>query len=285
MSEGGRGWLGDTARYLRQLAEAEGDTLLPTGDNLLADDPRSGEDERVMDATQLDILAREGAPESARPLPWGGAPPRSGLDPVGIPETMTCPIPASAAERADLLARMEREISPCLKCPLGEGRTNLVFGTGRPDAGAMFIGEAPGHDEDLQGEPFVGRAGQLLNRILEAIGWRREEVYIGNILKCRPPGNRDPQPVEVEACEPYLHRQIALIQPAVICALGRIAGQTLLRTREPLTRLREKVHRYQGRPLIVTYHPAALLRNPHWKRPTWEDIQLLREIHDREVAR
>jgi DNA polymerase len=159
-----------------------------------------------------------------------------------------------------------------------------VFGVGNPNASLMLIGEAPGAEEDRQGEPFVGRAGQLLNQILRAIEFSREDVYIANILKCRPPGNRDPQPAEVEACEPYLHHQIELIQPVVICALGRIAAQTLLKTKTPLGKLREKVHPYRGRPLVVTYHPAALLRNAKWKRPTWEDVQRLKKIHDERLG-
>jgi len=285
-TEPDRHWLSDTARYLRQFAETENDNLLAAG-------PRSGEDEpkgkalpvTPDDTTQIDLLAREGAAESAHPSPWGGRPPQPELDPVGIPEAMTCPVPDDSTGRARLLADLEQQVAPCLKCPLGQTRNRLVFGAGAPDAGVMFVGEAPGRDEDEQGIPFVGRAGQLLTKILAAIDFEREEVYIGNILKCRPPGNRDPQAAEVEACEPYLQRQIELIRPAVICALGRISGQTLLRTTATLTRLREKVHRYQGRPLVVTYHPAALLRNPHWKRPAWEDVQLLRRIHDQEVGR
>ncbi|MFC1543840.1 uracil-DNA glycosylase [Gemmatimonadota bacterium] len=219
------------------------------------------------------------------PQPWAGTPPRSGVDPVGIPVSMTDPVPDSADGRVDLLGRLNSEICTCLKCELGESRTRFVFGVGNPDATLMLIGEAPGAEEDRQGEPFVGKAGQLLTRILEAIDFQREDVYIANILKCRPPNNRDPQVNEVDACEPYLRRQIDLIQPAVICALGRIAGQTLLKTTESLTRLRGKVHHYQGRPLVVTYHPAALLRNPNWKPPTWEDVKMLRRIHDERVGR
>jgi DNA polymerase len=149
----------------------------------------------------------------------------------------------------------------------------------------MLIGEAPGRDEDLSGVPFVGRAGQLLNKILEAIRFKREDVYIANIVKCRPPNNRDPLPSEVEKCEPYLKKQIDIIQPKFILALGRIAGQTLLRTNASLTQLRGKVHNYHGIKLIVTYHPAALLRNPHWKRPAWEDVQFLRKLYDEEITR
>jgi DNA polymerase len=144
----------------------------------------------------------------------------------------------------------------------------------------VLIGEAPGADEDAQGEPFVGRAGQLLNKILEAIQFKREDVYICNILKCRPPNNRDPQPEEIHACEPHLWKQIELIQPKLILCLGRISAQVLLKTNASLTELRAKVHNYRGIPMMVTYHPAALLRNPHWKRPTWEDVQKFRKLYD-----
>jgi len=175
------------------------------------------------------------------------------------------------------LSELREVIKDCQRCPLGKTRTHLVFGVGNEKADLMLIGEAPGEEEDLQGEPFVGRAGQLLNKILEAIGLRRQDVYIANILKCRPPGNRDPLPSEVEKCEPYLFKQIELIQPKLIVALGRVAGQTLLRTTTSLSQLRGKVHNFRGVKLIVTFHPAALLRNPQWKRPTWEDMQLVKK--------
>jgi DNA polymerase len=148
----------------------------------------------------------------------------------------------------------------------------------------MCVGEAPGANEDLQGEPFVGQAGQLLNKILEAIKLRREDVFIANVLKHRPPGNRNPLPEEVTACSPYLVRQIELVRPKVILALGTFAAQTLLETKLTIGKLRGQVHRYYGVPLVVTYHPAALLRNPAWKRPTWEDVQLARRILDHAVA-
>ncbi|UCE18394.1 MAG: uracil-DNA glycosylase [Gemmatimonadota bacterium] len=179
------------------------------------------------------------------------------------------------------LSQLCREVKDCRNCHLWRTRTNFVFGTGPDNAGVAFIGEAPGKDEDLQGEPFVGRAGQLLTRILEAIQFRREDVFIGNILKCRPPENRDPAPEEIEQCLSLLEKQLQIIRPKIICALGRIAAQTLLRTSAPLSRLRGKVHDLYGMRLVVTYHPAALLRNPHLKRPTWEDMQLLRREYDR----
>ncbi len=183
--------------------------------------------------------------------------------------------------KAGVLARLDREeVSICTRCKLHSDRNRTVFGVGNPNANIVFVGEAPGRDEDLQGEPFVGMAGQLLTKILAAIGFAREDVYICNVLKCRPPQNRDPQPDEVAQCEPYLLRQLEILQPKVICALGRVAAQTLLQTRDSLTRMRGRVHDYHGVPMMVTYHPAALLRNPNWKRPTWEDVQKLRALHD-----
>jgi DNA polymerase len=173
------------------------------------------------------------------------------------------------------LAELEKTVSGCTRCALHSTRTQTVFGVGNPRARLMFIGEAPGADEDAQGEPFVGRAGQLLNKIIAAMGMKREEVYIGNILKCRPPQNRDPLPSEVECCEEYLRAQIALIQPKYICALGRIAAHWLLKTEAPLGALRAGTHTYEGIPVIVTYHPAALLRNPAFKAPCWEDMKKL----------
>ena len=177
------------------------------------------------------------------------------------------------------LAQFHSAIKDCLKCPLGGNRIKFVFGSGNPAAEIMLIGEAPGADEDRQGLPFVGKAGQLLDKILAAVQLDRNEVYIGNIIKCRPPQNRDPLPQEIEACLPYLHKQIELVDPTIILCLGRIAAQTLLRTTESLGRLRSKVHDYFGRKLIVTYHPAALLRYPQYKRDTWEDVQLLQRIY------
>ena len=174
-------------------------------------------------------------------------------------------------------------IQNCAKCALAKTRTHFVFGTGNPEANLMLIGEAPGREEDLQGTPFVGMAGQLLDKILKAIAFQREEVYIGNILKCRPPGNRDPLPDEIGLCMPFLLRQIEIIRPQILLALGRIAAQSLLKTTQSLDLLRGKVHDFQGIPLMVTYHPAALLRNPQWKRPVWEDVQKLRCLYDQIV--
>lgn len=191
----------------------------------------------------------------------------------------------SRARKAALLAELDaKQVSVCTRCPLHKTRTHTVFGVGNPDSDLVFVGEAPGRDEDLSGEPFVGRAGQLLNKILAAIGFQREDVYIANILKCRPPENRDPAPDEVLQCEPYLLRQLEIIEPAAICALGRIAATTLLKTKRSLSSMRTEVHDYHGIPMVVTYHPAALLRNPNWKRPAWEDVQKLRALYDQRVG-
>jgi DNA polymerase len=179
-------------------------------------------------------------------------------------------------------AELYQQIHECLKCPLGQTRIRFVFGTGNPGADVMFIGEAPGADEDAQGEPFVGRAGQLLNKIIEAVGMKREEVYICNILKCRPPNNRDPQPSEMETCSPYLLKQIDLVKPKFIICLGRISAQWLLRTNDTLSSLRGRTHDFRGATLIITYHPAALLRNPAWKRPAWEDMKMFKELYEKQ---
>jgi uracil-DNA glycosylase family 4 len=183
-------------------------------------------------------------------------------------------------QSAKTAAELNAKICTCQKCELGATRTKFVFGVGNPNADIMVIGEAPGADEDAQGEPFVGRAGQLLNKILEAVHFKREEVFIANILKCRPPNNRKPNPGEVEQCEPYLWKQIELIKPKFILCLGLTAAQTILKTTESMGQLRLSTHLYRNTPVVVTYHPAALLRNPNWKRPTWEDVQRLRKMYD-----
>ena len=187
-------------------------------------------------------------------------------------QTVNVPVPNTKT-----LESFNKSICECLKCELGNTRTNFVFGVGNPHAKIVFVGEAPGEKEDLKGEPFVGRAGQLLDKILAAIDLTREDIYICNVIKCRPPQNRDPLPSEVELCEPYLKTQLSLINPTLIVALGRIAACTILRTNEPLKNLRNKIFKYEGIDLLVTYHPAALLRNPNFKKPTWEDFQMIRD--------
>jgi uracil-DNA glycosylase len=181
---------------------------------------------------------------------------------------------ADAADAADALRVLAAEVSGCTRCPLAGGRTQTVFGVGSPTAEVAFVGEAPGRDEDLKGEPFVGRAGQLLTDIIErGMGVPRASVYICNMIKCRPPENRNPFPTELAACEPYLVRQLALIRPRVIVALGKFAAQALCRTETPISRLRGQWQSYEGIPVMPTYHPAFLLRNPSAKREVWEDIR------------
>lgn len=181
-------------------------------------------------------------------------------------------------EGVQMLETLRNEMLVCHKCSLGKARTNLVFGVGNPRATLMFVGEAPGRDEDLQGEPFVGRAGQLLTKIIEAIGLKRNDVYIANVLKCRPPGNRAPLPEEIVLCMPYLLKQIEIIQPKVLCALGTFAAQTLLSTKAPVGTLRGRFHDYKGIPIMVTFHPAYLLRNPNDKAKVWEDMKKVRDL-------
>ena len=175
------------------------------------------------------------------------------------------------------LEEIREDLGDCRRCKLSSSRKNMVFGSGNPHAELMFVGEAPGADEDKQGMPFVGRAGQLLTKIIEAMGMKREGVYICNILKCRPPNNRNPETDEIGACEPFLFRQVDSVKPKVICALGAFGAQTLLHTSESIGRLRGKLIDYRGAKLMATYHPAYLLRNPIEKRKVWEDMKIVRD--------
>jgi DNA polymerase len=182
---------------------------------------------------------------------------------------------------AETLDMVRKDLGPCQRCKLHVGRKHIVFGAGNPRAKLVLVGEAPGYEEDIQGQPFVGRAGQLLTRILRAIGLTREDVYICNIIKCRPPGNRNPEPDEIAACIPFLRRQLRAVKPGLICALGTFAAQTLLGTNKPISRLRGHFHTYEGKLLLPTYHPAFLLRNPSKRRDVWEDMQRLQEAYER----
>jgi DNA polymerase len=206
------------------------------------------------------------------------APPHTALDQVAAPaapaEAPLDLFAASALRELTTLEALRAGIGDCRRCKLAPHRTNLVFGVGNPSARLVFVGEAPGGDEDLRGEPFVGRAGQLLTEIItKGMGLRREDVYIANVIKCRPPGNRNPEPDEVATCEPFLVRQLELIRPQVIVALGKFAAQTLLRTKTPITKLRGQWADYQGIKVMPTFHPAYLLRNPGDKRLVWADIK------------
>lgn len=236
------------------------------------------------------ILARAVGLASMR-VPAGAVGAAGGNGEVGIPAG--APLDSglrrlaregSAKEILDIpdLARLRAVSDACRRCQLHETRTQPVFADGTPAARVMCVGEAPGQREDETGLPFVGRAGQLLDRLLTAVGLGRDRVFICNVLKCRPPGNRNPLPEEIEQCSPFLLRQLELVDPAVVIAFGKFAAGTLLESAESLGRLRQRIHPYEGRPLVVTYHPAALLRNPGWIRPTWEDLQRVRSILDGE---
>jgi DNA polymerase len=237
--------------------------------------------DRIRD--HLDFFADLGVDGVSRDRTWSGRPadqraPQPAIAALaaesGEPDTIQI---ARSPEEA--LRRIREDLGDCTRCKLhGLGRTQIVYGVGNPDADLMFVGEAPGADEDIQGEPFVGRAGQLLTKIIEAIGLKREDVYIANVLKCRPPGNRNPEPDEVAQCEPFLLRQVETIKPRVIVALGKFAAQCLLKTTDPITRLRGREYKYHDAILMPTYHPAYLLRTPSAKREVWEDMKRVRAI-------
>lgn len=229
---------------------------------------------QYLDAMGIPVWKLRSPPAQADDLAVGAALPGT---PEAGPDFEQQPPPETTAPAVALAAgwdSLAAEVSACTRCELHCTRTQTVFGVGNRHATWMVIGEAPGEQEDLQGEPFVGRAGQLLNEMLRAIGLQRDEVYIANILKCRPPRNRDPKPEEVAACEGYLKRQIALLQPCIILAAGRIAAQNLLKTTEAIGKLRSRVFQYEGIPLVITYHPAYLLRSPLEKRKAWQDLLL-----------
>lgn len=198
-----------------------------------------------------------------------------GLAEMGVAEI---PFATSKTSPEEQLKEIRQEIGDCTRCKLCQGRTHIVFGIGNPKARLIFVGEGPGRDEDLQGEPFVGRAGQLLTKMIEAMGFKRSDVYIGNIVKCRPPENRYPEPEEVATCYPFLLKQIAAIKPKVIVSLGNLSAQTLLQTKKGITSLRGEFHDFHGTRLMPTFHPAFLLRNPEKKREVWEDLKKVIEI-------
>ena len=247
--------------FLEQTLSAEGNALV------------------LEHATREDVV--RGLTAARRVAGAAGAGSADGV--AALPDAGTRPDPAVTgamiAEAPDLEA-LAALVASCSRCTLHESRKNPVFGEGAANARVVCVGEAPGKHEDETGRPFVGRAGRLLDRLLLSIGLPRKSVYICNVLKSRPPRNRDPLPEEVAACSPYLLRQLALIEPEVIIAFGAFAARTLLETKSALGRLRGTVHRYSGYPVVVTYHPAALLRNPGWIRPTWEDLQVVRRMLD-----
>ncbi len=259
------------ARYLRQRREL-------------------GETEVILKRTAIDALrvgeigpppaesagparGRTTADAPARPVPPERASPRA----AGTGTYSGEPVTLSGIRTLEELGAVARG---CVACRLSETRTQVVFADGSPDARLVVVGEAPGADEDRVGKPFVGRAGKLLDQLLLSIGFPRDAVYICNVIKCRPPGNRNPEADEVRTCSPYLHGQLDHVGPRAILAVGSFAAQTLLESTEPIGRLRGSVHEYRGMPLVPTYHPAALLRNPGWIRPVWEDLQRLRATLD-----
>jgi len=208
-----------------------------------------------------------------------------GASPVAdaAPEVEAVPVTITRTTLETLTAIRE-DLGDCTRCKLHtQGRKQIVFGVGNPTADLMFVGEAPGADEDAQGVPFVGRAGQLLTKMIEAMGFSRDEVYIANVLKCRPPGNRNPEPDEIATCEPFLFRQLASVEPKVVIALGAFAARTLLKTDDPISRLRGRVYEYRGAKLIPTFHPSFLLRSPGYKREAWEDLKKALAILGREI--
>jgi uracil-DNA glycosylase family 4 len=214
--------------------------------------------------------------EEEKEMGRDGWPQSSAARPAKAPATVSKTLPAPTS-----LEAIRAELGDCRRCKLHASRTQIVFGTGHGQAKLMFIGEAPGRDEDLQGEPFVGLAGQLLTKIIQAMKLTREEVYIANIIKCRPPGNRNPEPDEIRACEPFLLKQLQVIRPKLICTLGTFAAQTLLKTDEKISALRGRFHAYRGVPLMPTYHPAFLLRNPNRKRDVWEDMKKIMKEYEK----
>ncbi|HEU5050092.1 MAG TPA: uracil-DNA glycosylase [Gemmatimonadales bacterium] len=249
---------GERERYLRQQAELGGsEVILPGGEVDMGAKAR----------TRAEGKWRKGAPG----IPGPGLSVRS-------PEAPLVGDPLAGLDTLDKVAERIRSTYCCGLCP---GRKHAVPGEGNPEAELVLVGEGPGANEDETGRPFVGAAGRLLDEILGAVELRREDVFICNVVKCRPPQNRKPLPDEIAACIPYLHRQLALIRPRVILTLGGTAAEALLGVKQSLGKLREKVHAYDGIPLVATYHPAALLRNPDWKKPTWDDVRIARQLLER----
>lgn len=275
----------DCVSYLRARAEVERFVFVPPGARRERRGGGAGAKSAPDPAAIAGAAPRGGvataAPAFVSALPTA-APLFDGLVPAAAAARVAPPARAPGA--AERLAAFEAEIKDCISCPLGHTRTRFVFGSGSATADLMLVGEAPGREEDLQGVPFVGAAGELLTKILAAISLRRDEVYIANVLKCRPPGNRDPEPHEVESCKPYLAEQIRTISPRLLVALGRFAAQLLTGRAASLSQLRGGTYFWEGIPVIPTYHPSALLRYPTYKRPTWEDMKRVRAELDRLAA-
>jgi len=236
-------------------------------------------DMRAELAGHLRLFAETGADGVSRDPVWRRRPGEDARDPAAVEAPPDAGGAAEDAETAETLGSVREDLGDCTRCKLHRlGRRQIVYGVGNPRAELMFIGEAPGHDEDIQGIPFVGRAGQLLTKIIEAIDLTRDDVYIANVIKCRPPENRNPESDEVASCEPFLFRQVQVIKPRVIVALGTFAAQALLRSNDPISRLRGKIFHYGDARLIPTFHPAYLLRSPERKREVWEDMKKVRAL-------
>jgi DNA polymerase len=287
----------ELARYLRQQIELGGAEIyvdavprsavrVPSSPDSSPSRSPGAQDESSVTPRRLDFPVDNAERGTRNPEPARSAEPKWKKDAPPIPGSgLTVHPPdhgllGDAVSRLETLDQLGRMVSGCQKCVLCQTRTNTVVGEGNPSAQLMCVGEGPGATEDETGRPFVGAAGQLLDQILSAIECPRETVYIANIVKCRPPGNRKPLPDEATSCLPFLHRQIALIRPKVLLALGSTAAEWLLNTRQSLGNLRGKVHRFGSIPVVVTYHPAALLRNPNWKKPTWDDVRIARQLLD-----
>jgi len=279
--------------------EVEKDGDAATRDSAPEDSPARGRRRAVVEAARRRASETAEASEEAKaPAPTASAETRDApeydftIETLGgaheeaslISEAERSGIPHVSAKKgtnAERLAELAEAASACTRCHLAGGRANVVFGEGNPEAKLVFVGEAPGAEEDRTGHPFVGRSGKLLTKIIEAMGYTREGIFICNVLKCRPPGNRTPLPDEVATCSPFLHEQLAIIRPKAICALGGPAAKTLLATKEGITRLRGRLFWYRGIPLMPTFHPAYLLRNPKMKREVWEDVQKLKAFLER----
>jgi uracil-DNA glycosylase len=269
---------GEWERYLRQQIELGGAEVVLSRAVRRSDGQAVTADPETTEADQNESPSRPADRPTVRPSWQKGAPPIPGPGlAVETPSHVLDDELVALGTLEDVAQRI-RTTHCCALCP---NRTHAVPGEGNPEAKLFLVGEGPGATEDAQGRPFVGQAGNLLNGILEAIEVPRDTVYITNIVKCRPPQNRKPLPDEIAACIPYLHRQIEIVQPKVILALGSTAAEAMLGVRRSLGELRGKVHTYNGIPLVVTYHPAALLRNPNWKKPTWDDVRIARQLLDR----
>jgi DNA polymerase len=275
------------ARYVRQRIELSEPALVLEAPVTVGEVQPDAVD---TEASAADPRAQRPNAGLARPGPTAGSTgdePRWRRDAPPIPERgIVVAPPTDDLFSDDPIAQLSMDglaqrIHSCTRCLLSRSRTNAVPGEGPTDARLVVVGEGPGATEDETGRPFVGRAGALLTDILAAIDLPREHVFICNVVKCRPPQNRKPAPAEIEACLPYLHRQLDILRPAVILAMGGTAAETLLETKQSLGALRTKVHEFRGIPVVVTYHPAALLRNPHWKKPTWDDVRIARQLVDR----